>query len=60
MGYSSTDSCCELFKNLEVLLLRSQYIFSLLLFAVKNRDCLGLILMFITLIQDIIRTYIYP
>ena len=38
MGYSSTDFCCELFKNLEVLLLRSQYIFSLPLFVVKNRE----------------------
>lgn len=31
--------CCrELFKKLNILLLQSQYIFSLLLFVVKNRD----------------------
>jgi hypothetical protein len=37
MGSSSRDSCHELLKNLEVLPLLSQYIFSLLLFA-KNRE----------------------
>jgi len=38
MGSSNRDSCCEVFKNLEVLPLLSQYIFSLLLFVVKNRE----------------------
>jgi hypothetical protein len=36
MGSSSRDYCHELFKNLEVLPLLSQYMFSLLLF--KNRE----------------------
>jgi hypothetical protein len=34
----NTDSCRELFKKLQVLPLISQYIFSLLLFVVKNRE----------------------
>jgi len=38
MGSSRRDSCCKVFKNLEVLPLLSQYIFSLLLFVVKNRE----------------------
>ena len=32
-----TDSCRELFKTMEILLFYSQYIFSLLLHAVKNK-----------------------
>jgi len=32
------DSCRQLFKNLKTLPLKSQYIFSLLLFVAKNRD----------------------
>jgi hypothetical protein len=32
------DSCRELFKQLNILPLQSQYIFSLLLFIIKNRD----------------------
>jgi hypothetical protein len=31
------DSCCRFFKNLKSLLLKSQYIFSLLLFVAKHR-----------------------
>ena len=38
MGSSSRDSCHELLKNLEILLLGSQYIFSLPVFVVKNRE----------------------
>jgi hypothetical protein len=34
----SRVSCRELFKKLKILLLPSQYIFSLLLFVIKNRD----------------------
>ena len=34
----SRDSCRQLFKGLEVLSLQSQYIFSVLLFVVKNID----------------------
>jgi len=32
------DSCRQLFKRLEILPLQSQYIFSVLLFVVKNED----------------------
>ena len=38
MNSRGTDSCKELFKNLEISHLYSQYIFSLLLFVVKNKD----------------------
>ena len=38
MGYSYRESCRELFKELKILTLSSQYIFSLLLFVVNNRD----------------------
>jgi hypothetical protein len=37
MNCNSKDSCRELFKILCILPLHSQYIFSILLFAVKNR-----------------------
>jgi len=36
MGVSNNVSCRELFKKLNILPLYSQYIFSLLLFVVKN------------------------
>jgi len=32
------DSCRQLFKRLEILPLKSQYIFSVLLFVVKNKE----------------------
>jgi hypothetical protein len=32
------DSCCQLYKQLEILPLPSQYIFSLLVFVNKNRS----------------------
>ena len=32
------DSCCELFKQQNILPLQYQYIFSLLLFTIENRD----------------------
>jgi hypothetical protein len=35
------DSCCGLFKKLHILTLQSQYIFSILLFVVKNRNYFG-------------------
>jgi len=38
MNARNRDSCCQLFKNLKILPLKSQYIFSLLLFVAKNRD----------------------
>jgi len=38
MGYGYRESCRELFKELKILTHSSQYIFSLLLFVVNNRD----------------------
>jgi len=38
MNGRKRDACCQLFKNLKILPLKSQYIFSLLLFVTKNRD----------------------
>jgi hypothetical protein len=38
MGCRSRDSCHNLFKNLRILPLKLQYIFSLLLFVVNNKD----------------------
>jgi hypothetical protein len=38
MNDRKRDSCHQLFKNLKILLLKSQYNFSLLLFVAKNRD----------------------
>jgi hypothetical protein len=37
-GYRSRDSCRDLFKNLKILPLQWQYIFSLLLFVVDNKN----------------------
>jgi len=42
MGYGYREFCRELFKELKILPLSSQYIFSLLLFVVSNRDYLVL------------------
>ena len=38
IGYGYKESCGELFKELKILTLSTQYIFSWLLFAVSNRD----------------------
>jgi len=38
MGRRSRDSCRNLFKKLNILLCKSQYIFSVLLFLVNNTD----------------------
>jgi len=38
MNAKNSDSSCQLFKNLKILPLKSQYISSLLLFVAKNRD----------------------
>jgi len=38
MGCGYRESCRELFKELKILPLSSQYKFSLLLFSVNNRD----------------------
>jgi hypothetical protein len=39
-GCKSRDSCRDLFKNLKILPLQSQYILSLLLFVVDNKNIL--------------------
>jgi hypothetical protein len=39
---SKHDSCWDLFKQLQILMLPSQYIYSLLVFVVKNRDLFSL------------------
>ena len=38
MNARNTDPCHQLFKNLKIIQLKSQHIFSLLLFVAKNRD----------------------
>jgi hypothetical protein len=38
MNAKNRDSCRQLFKNIKILPLKSQYIFSLLLFVAENRD----------------------
>ena len=38
MNAGYTDSCCPLFKELNILPLYSQYIFSISIFVVKNTD----------------------
>jgi hypothetical protein len=38
MNVKTRDSCRELFKNPKILPLYSQYIFSLLLFVISNKD----------------------
>ena len=38
MGYCYREYCRELLKELKILILSSQYIYSLLLFVVNNRD----------------------
>ena len=38
MNGGNRESCCELFKKLNILPLHSQYILSLLLFVVKNKN----------------------
>ena len=38
MNSNSRNSCRDLFKKLNILLPQSQYLFSLLLFVIKNRD----------------------
>jgi hypothetical protein len=37
-GYRSSLSCRDLFKNLKILLLQSQYLLSLLLFVINNEN----------------------
>jgi hypothetical protein len=41
MNARNGDSCHQLFKNLKILPLKSQYIFFLVLFVAKNRDLYG-------------------
>jgi hypothetical protein len=42
MNAKNRDSCRQLFKNLKILPLKSQYIFPLLLFVAENRDLYNL------------------
>ena len=58
MNSKNRDSCRELFKNLKILPLHLQYIFSLLIFVVKNKDHIkNQFKIFITLILDITLTF---
>ena len=38
MSSGMRDCCCELLRQLNILLLQSQYVFSLLLYIIKNTD----------------------
>ena len=51
---SSRTSCHELFKELQILTFHSQYIYSLLMFAVKTDTFLNQNVLFIILEQDTI------
>ena len=55
----SRDSCRHLFKQLGILPLQSQYIFSVLLFVVKKRKHLQPTKNFIALTQDLLLIYIF-
>jgi len=58
MNARNRDSCRQLFKTLKILPLKSQYIFSLLVFIAKNRDLYNQIQKFIILTPDLVLTYI--
>jgi hypothetical protein len=49
----------QLFKKLEILPLKSQYIFSLLLFITKNRDLYDQIQRFVISTPDLVWAYIF-
>ena len=51
-GSRSRDSCRKLFDHLHILPLPSLYIFSILLFVIKNRDFLQQIPRYINMIHD--------
>jgi hypothetical protein len=38
MGHGYRESCRDLFKELGILPLRSQYIYSLMMFVIRNRE----------------------
>jgi hypothetical protein len=65
-GVGKFNSCRDLFKKLQILPLRSQYIFSLLLFTIKNKNYftsntgINIILIFMILIPIITIIYTYP
>jgi len=52
MGCGYREFCRELFKGIKILPLSLQYIFSLLLFIVNNRDYLFKIVYIVTIIPD--------
>jgi len=56
---SSRDTCWQLFKHLQILSLPSQYIFSLLVFVIKNRDFFQSNSEIHNLNTHYIKTYIY-
>jgi len=58
MNARNRDSCCQLFRNLKTLLLKSQYIFSLSLFVAKIEIYMNRVQKFITLTPDLVLTYI--
>jgi len=60
MGSSSIEGCCGLFTNLEVFLSKLSIYFLYYCLLLRIENCLDLTPMYMTLIQDIIPTYIYP
>ena len=58
MNARNTDSCNKLFKNLKILPLKQQYIFSLLLLVAKIEIYMNQIMKLIILTLDLILTYI--
>jgi hypothetical protein len=53
------DSCRNLLKKLWILPLQSQYLFSLFMSVVKNKDLFKITWILIVLTQDLIMTYIF-
>ena len=58
MNARNRDPCHQLFKNLKILPLKSQYIFPLLLFVAKNRDSYELNSEIHNINIDLVLTYI--
>jgi hypothetical protein len=60
IGCKSRVSCRNLFRRMEILLFVSQYILSLMLFVVKNKNLLFLIQRIILKVQDNLIIFISP
>jgi len=58
MDARNRDSCCQLFKNLKILPLKSQYIFPFYYFLPKIEIHMNQIQKFIILTLDLVLTYI--